>query len=546
MEAGSINIPDYKTCASRPDVQTQTAIWSQLISLASSIPAFLLIPLMGRLVDRWGRKTMLVMFTFTAILDSVSVLAVGNWNLSLWLLVFSNLIQGVMGGYVVLVMAAYAFIADTSTLANRTQTFLALEILTFVSLALGPYFGGLLYRKTGLLTVYTFSLVLDVAAVLYFIFLVPESFKPNLRTRRNSTTSLATEGSPTTRDSETGVKSLWKHFSKSWKSSLNVLKTPGRGKSLMMLVLISATSSMAAAGYEFTFFYYPAQKFGWDAYDAGFYSMCKSFCRLFYLSLVLPALLKWFATSSNLVTKTRRELGLIRYAYFIFSFGLICHGLATEGWMFFPLLIFYTGGSMARPTIRGIASRSISESSQGALFAAFELLQNGTSLISELFIPAIYRAFVQMDTPEYMFFVQAGFWAVALWLTVYLKSRELVGIQLDVHSEEETQDEEEEAFLPPSERPHHEHEYADLESADSSVQSLRRRVRGATSASSLRSRFGGRRSSISASLFFREEEEGSEVGSVVETIVSRWVDANSATVEGLEYAVEEISRERTF
>ncbi|KAJ3230112.1 hypothetical protein HDU81_004764 [Chytriomyces hyalinus] len=116
--------------------------------------------------------------------------------------------------------------------------------------------------------------------------------------------------------------------------------------------------------------------------------------------------------------------------------------MASEGWMFYPLLLIYAAGTIAGPTIRGIVSRSVPQSSQGSLFASLELLQSGAYIASQLVLPTIYRGLVYMKTPESMFYVQAGFWAVALYLSVYLKSRELIGI-VEVAS-----DEEEEAFLP--------------------------------------------------------------------------------------------------
>ncbi|KAI9325363.1 major facilitator superfamily domain-containing protein [Obelidium mucronatum] len=422
-ESGN-GLPDYKTCASRNKVVSQTAAWSQIIGLVSSVPAFLLLPLMGRLVDRLGRRTMVIVPILAAILDSIFVLGVAFADMSLWFLVVSNLIQGFMGGYGVLMMAGYAFIADTSTPANRTQTLLIMDVVSFIAFTLGPFLGGMLYRKTGLITVYIITLSLDVMALLYFYFVLPETLK-----QTNGPLAQSTNRRPS-RSSSSNIEAiidepiaplLWNHFLKSWAGSLDILSTPGRGNSLLILALVQALSGMAAAGYEFSFFLYPAQRFGWDAYDYGVYSMAKSFCRLFYLSLVLPALLRSIGKASNLVVKTRYELGIIRYGYFMFCFGLICHGLASEGWMFYPLMLFYTGGSIAGPTIRGISSRSVPESSQGSLFAAFGLLQYGTSLISEVFIPFVYRGLVSINKPEYMFFVQASFWAMALFLSAYLK-----------------------------------------------------------------------------------------------------------------------------
>jgi hypothetical protein len=84
-------------------------------------------------------------------------------------------------------------------------------------------------------------------------------------------------------------------------------------------------------------------------------------------------------------------------------------------------------GIVALPTVRALLSRTVPNTSQGKLFAALEMLQSGSSLLSQLIIPVIYRRTVQ-TFPQLICFVVAGIWGTALMLTAYVKSRELVGL----------------------------------------------------------------------------------------------------------------------
>ncbi|KAI9339578.1 major facilitator superfamily domain-containing protein [Obelidium mucronatum] len=415
------NFPDYKSCAARADVQTNAALWSQLITLASSIPAFVLVPLMGKLVDRLGRKKLMILPIISTMLGASSIIVVATYNVGLWFIVAVHCIQGFMGGYATLQLCAYAFIGDTTVPSKRTQTFLFVDAFSYVAFTIGPFAGGLAYRNLGLLPVFFTVLFLESIVLFYVVFILPESLK---------TKPMGTADS--NQDFLMGFRSLWKLFLESWNGSLSILSAPGRGSSLFILAMVTAVGAMTFAGYQFVFFFYPAQRFGWDSYDSGSFSLVNSMCRLVYLSMLLPNLLRVLTYGKSAVDKTRVELTLIRCGITAFGFGLTLFGLATEGWMFYFIVMVYSFGTIAMPTVRGMASRTIPSDSQGSLFAALELLQSGSSLISQFILPVVFRATVAYGKPQTICFVLAAFWVCALALTALLKSRELIGIEDEV------------------------------------------------------------------------------------------------------------------
>ncbi|KAJ3122262.1 hypothetical protein HK100_012065 [Physocladia obscura] len=404
-----IAFPDYKSCAARTDVQTEAALWAQMITLATAIPAFCLVPLMGKLVDRVGRKTLMFVPITATMLGALSIIIVAHYSIGLWFIVAIHAVQGLMGGASVLALCAYAFIGDTTTAGKRTQTFLVIDAFSYFAFTIGPFSGGLLYRNFGILPVFAFVLALESFVLLYVIFFMTES----LNTDQSAASAQFTP------------RTLYHLLISSWSGSLDILNAPGRGSSLFILAIVTAIGSMTFAGYQFIFFFYPSKRFGWDSFDTGLFSLTNSICRMFYLAILLPYLLRKLTEGKDTISKTRIELGLVRLGVLAFSLGMCCFGLAQKGSMFFGIVILYAFGTIAMPTIRGVVSRTVPSESQGSLFAALEVLQSGSTLVAQFVLPAIFRATVAVGYPQAICFVLSSLWAFALVLTAFLKSREL-------------------------------------------------------------------------------------------------------------------------
>ncbi|KAI8620125.1 major facilitator superfamily domain-containing protein [Chytriomyces sp. MP71] len=553
-------LPTYAECVVRPDVQAAAAMFSQMQTLAHDIPAFLLVPLMGKLVDTLGRKAMMLLPLSASILNAVAVLLIAWADVGLWLLVAVRFASGFLGSYSILTMAVYAFIADTTAPAARTRTFLTLDISSFLAFMFGPFIGGHRFKNFGLLTVFVTVLVLNILVFTFFLLVLPESLKGSARGVSRSENILDSDVPEPQLRATLSISTAWSMFLQSWIGSLDILSVSS-GSSLYILALVTAVSSLGSSGYQYCFYYYPAQKFGWDAYDFGFYSMAKSSCRMVYLTVVMPLLLKQFCSGQDLVQKTRSELSLVRWVpctiravslcdqtlesrvgYLLGAVGLLCHTFATESWMMFPLIVVYTGITISGPVKRGIISRAVPASSQGALFAALELLAGGTGLISELLIPSLYRILVKRDKPQYIFVVEALFLIAALCLTAYLKSRELVGISEEEEGANDI-DAERDALLP---------------AMTASIRSLRQDARRSIS---MRRRSGAFVPSLNASHAWSdnlgdEESQASVVqDSVVEELggseeeqrgalrrMSQWLN-EFVDSDALDHAVDEVSRE---
>ncbi|KAJ3196143.1 hypothetical protein HK101_009976 [Irineochytrium annulatum] len=430
---GAMGFPDYYQCAKRDDVQAQSAAWSQIIHLANAVPSFIIAPMVGYFVDGWGRQTVMMVPILSSILGYVATIVVAQYNYSLWLLVFTNLLQGMMGGYAALITCVYAYLADTSDSATRTQKFFFTDAFTFSAFTIGPYLGGLASKELGLLPVFYITISIEVVVFAYVALILPES----LRRRKEpaaeaSGVTTNADGAPTSatvaEDPTKKPKTAFSIFIGAWKTVLAVLAAPGRGASVRILAIVTAVAAMVYAGYQYVFYYYTAKMFGWDPYEYGLFSLTNSVCRLFYLVVLLPWVFKTFMAGRNSVAKIRLELMVVRIGMLFYVCGFFAFGLATEGWMFFVIAILDGFGIVALPTVRALLSKTAPNSRQGRLFAALEMLQAGAGLLSQMLIPLIYRATIGGSVPGTICFVISGVWAGALALTAWVKSRELVSL----------------------------------------------------------------------------------------------------------------------
>ncbi|KAI9359556.1 major facilitator superfamily domain-containing protein [Zopfochytrium polystomum] len=440
-------LPDYDSCSVRPDVQALSSMWSQIINLATSVPAFLIAPVVGYYVDRLGRRLVMLVPIFFCLVNITVVISVARFQASLWLLVLAHLAQGIAGGSTVLVTCTYAYLADTTTSTGRTEKFLLTDAVTFTAFSLGPFVGGLIYKTYSIEAVFYIAGIFELAVLAYVVFVLPESLR-----KRKHEIALRSESSPAL-DSQAGSTSastdtvspdnhvvdevvanrklreggMWNLIVQSWINVATVLVPPGRGRSVLVLASVMAVAQTVFGGFQIVFFAYPAFRFGWDAFDSGLFSLLNSIIRLFYLTLLLPILLRVFSAGKGAVEKIRLELAVIRTGMFAYTLGFLSFGLATAKWMFYVIAAADGFGVVALPTVRALLSRTVPNAAQGRLFSALEMIQAGSLLTSQLVLPWIYRSTLH-TLPQAICFVISAIWAVSLSITMWLKSRELVSL----------------------------------------------------------------------------------------------------------------------
>lgn len=147
-----------------------------LIGTINAVGQLIAAPVIGRLSDRYGRRPLLI---FSIIGTVISFLILGFAN-TLFLLILSRFLDGILGGNVAL---AKAYITDITDEKDRAKSLGLIGAAFGLGFIIGPVIGGTLAR-------FGYNVPAFVAAGLSFINLVlvivrlPESLPPEARQER--------------------------------------------------------------------------------------------------------------------------------------------------------------------------------------------------------------------------------------------------------------------------------------------------------------------------------------------------------------------------
>lgn len=151
-----------------------------LIGTINAIGQLIAAPIIGRLSDRYGRRPLLI-FSISGTVLSFLILGFAN---TLFLLILSRFLDGVLGGNVAL---ARAYITDISDEKDRAKSLGLIGAAFGLGFIIGPVIGGLLAN-------FGYNVPAFVAAGLSFINLVlvilrlPESLSPEARQKQRTST----------------------------------------------------------------------------------------------------------------------------------------------------------------------------------------------------------------------------------------------------------------------------------------------------------------------------------------------------------------------
>ncbi|KAJ3406509.1 hypothetical protein CcCBS67573_g03223 [Chytriomyces confervae] len=377
---------DYESCAKRPDVQGLAASWQMYLNLADTIPAILCLIFAGYAVDAFGRRKMMVIAMVGQLVLVASFLITSIVTLPLPVITVAFAFAGITGGSTLLGVAVSAYIADTSTVADRTQFFMLQGVAFSAAYMLGPMMGGLLTRTYGFVVCFTVSFSI-IVATLGLLLVMPDSVVVGV--------------SPTEPES---IKSFKTVFVEAISSSVLSLKTLFRFKASAAMVTITAITFVSGAMSVNLYVMYPALAFGWDSLDLGKFAFALSFQRIGLLMLALPVLTRWLGSGGK--SKVSGEILLLRFSVFMAVVGELCLGLSKTETQFYMSTAPIALGAFSGPTIRSLLSTSLPPSYQGRLFNSIELLGTLVNIFCSFGINYIYQATVSFF-PNALFFIMA-------------------------------------------------------------------------------------------------------------------------------------------
>lgn len=309
---------------SGPDEQ---AHWYGIMAAVFGIMQFLCMPLLGVLSDRIGRRPVLI-------LSSAGMAAnflVTAWAPTLWVLFIGRFIGGACSASM---STASAYASDISSMETRAKTFGMIGAAFGLGFICGPMIGGLLGSINYHLPFYLGAALCLANAVFGYLF-VPES----LPVEKRNAFSWA-KANPFT--------SLLRLFAR---------------KDIGGLIVVFGLSSFAQYLLHTIWVLYTHFKFGWGPKENGVALFCVGLTAAVVQAALLQRFMKWFG-----------EIKLSMIGLISGTFVYIGYGMATEGWMFYALILSNIFAFAAGPAMQGIVSKATDPREQGALMGSLQSL----------------------------------------------------------------------------------------------------------------------------------------------------------------------------
>ncbi len=297
-----------------------------------SMMQFVFSPVLGRLSDRYGRRPIL----FISLLGSAVGYFVIGAATTLFMVFLGRVIGGITGANI---STAQAYIADTTSRANRAKGMGLFGAMFGLGFILGPAIAGIL-SKYGVHVPFFVAGLLALANAIALYFILPESIKPGADTRVRKNRLLELFASLKQRDF----------------GMIN----------LLYFLLITAFSIMTYAFVLFT-----AHRFGYDAEQNGYLFAYVGFVSIIGQGVLFNRLTDKFGEARLTVA------GCLMMAVSLFFMPAIGPAYGGLAGLLVACAVLSFGNSLASPAVTSIVSKISPEEEQGS---SLGIMQSGASL----------------------------------------------------------------------------------------------------------------------------------------------------------------------
>lgn len=333
------------------------AQWGGYLSVVYAIMQFFMMPVVGGLSDRFGRRpvmlTSLAAYSFDFLIMAIAP--------TIGIILIARILAG---AFAATFSTANAFIADISPPEKRAANFGLVGAAFGVGFIIGPGIGGFLGEHFGPRAPFFFVAATGAVNFLFGLIAMPETLAPEARR-----------------------KFEWRRA-----NAFGSFKQFSKYPIMLPIAAVLFFAQLAHWTYPSIWSYYAIEKFSWSEAMIG--------ASLMYMGL-MSGLVQGGLTRIAIPRLGERKAALIGMC--VTAAAYLCFALADRGWMIFAILTFSAIGGLAQPSLQGIMSRTIPANAQGELQGAIAALNSLTMVFSPWIMTQMFSAFSSPGEPFTMF-----------------------------------------------------------------------------------------------------------------------------------------------
>lgn len=336
---------------------SHAAQWGGYLTLVYALMQFIMMPVIGGLSDRYGRRPILLISMGAYAFDFL-VMAIAP---TIGIILVARLLAG---AFAATFSTANAYIADISPPEKRAANFGLMGAAFGLGFIIGPGIGGLLGEHFGARAPFYFVAALGATNFLFGLYVLPETLKPENRRK----------------------------FELKRANAFGNFKQFGKYPMILPIAGVLFLSQLAHWAYPSVWAYYSEEKFGWSGAQIG--------ASLMFVGLT-AAIVQGGLT--RIVIPKFGERASAIFAMTVTMTSYIAFSVATEGWMVYAIIALSALGGLAQPALQGIMSRTIPADAQGELQGAIAAVMSISMVISPWMMTQIFSAFIQPGTAYSLF-----------------------------------------------------------------------------------------------------------------------------------------------
>jgi len=329
------------------------AQWGGYLSLVYALMQFIMMPIIGGLSDRFGRRPVLLISMAAYSLDFL-IMAVAP---AIGIILVARVLAG---AFAATFSTANAYIADISPPEKRAANFGLVGAAFGLGFIIGPGIGGLLGDQFGPRAPFYFVAALGAVNFVFGAFALPETLAKENRRPFD-----------------------WKRA-----NAFGSFKQFARYPIMLPVAGVLFLSQLAHWTYPSVWSYYAEEKFAWTPGLIG--------ASLMFVGLA-SAVVQGGLT--RIIIPRIGERASAMFAVSVTAVAYMGFAFANAGWMVYAIIAFSALGGLAQPALQGIMSRTMPADAQGELQGAIGAVASVSMILGPPLMTQIFAAFSSPGVP---------------------------------------------------------------------------------------------------------------------------------------------------